>query len=367
LVNFDGSNLRRLTFTSANENHPAFSPDGTQIIFNSNRENENEDVYVMNIDGTNPQKVTNWDKTTETAEPGCWSPDGTKILFWSNRNGTDDIYVVNAETIRPKVVLSDAERNLTDPSFSPDGKRMQYVKEGENKSGELRILDLQTHQSTLVQKTELSNISADWSPDGNWIAFSDRLNGNSEIFILKPDGSHLQNLTKNQATDSSPAWSPDGRRIVFSRAHLSGGVQLHIMNADGSDVHPLTARVGWEDDARWFPDGNRILFSCDRIDSPGNMLDVCEINADGTGENRLLFHRDHDTQAVVSPDGKLIAFVAHSDGNDEIYVMHSDGSGLLRLTRNIAADESPHWSPDGRKLVFISNRSGKFAIYEIAL
>ena len=367
LINVDGTNLRRLTDNRANENHPSFSPDGTQILFNSNRENENEDVYVMNVDGTNPQKVTNWDKTNETAEPGCWSPDGTKIAFWSNRNGKDDIYVVSAETFRPRVVLSDGDHDLIYPSYSPDGRRMLYIKEGENKSGELRIMDLQTQQSTLVSKTDLSAIVSDWSPDGNWIAFSDRRNGNSEIFVVRPDGSQLQNLTNNPAIDRGPAWSPDGRHLVFARVDPSGTVQLHLMNADGSDAHPLTARLGWEGDPRWFPDGTRILFCCDRTDSPGNMLDICQIKADGSEERRVLFHRDHDVQPAVSPDGKLIAFVSHADGNDEIYVMNSDGSWLVRLTRNPAQDGWPRWSPDGKKLMFISNRGGKYAIHEIAL
>ena len=208
---------------------------------------------------------------------------------------------------------------------------------------------------------------ANWSPDGNWIAFSDLTNGNSEVLIVRSDGSELQNLTNNAAVDAGPVWSPDGKRLLFVRGELSGASQLHIMNADGSGAHPVTPRLGWEFDASWFPDGTRILFSCDRTDSPGNVLDVCQINEDGTGERRLLFHRNHDVQPTVSPDGKLIAFVSHADGNAEIYVMNTDGSGLIRLTRNLADDQWPEWSPDGKKLMFISNRSGKFAIYEIGL
>ncbi|HEX7297295.1 MAG TPA: hypothetical protein VF251_16205, partial [Pyrinomonadaceae bacterium] len=366
-INVDGTNLKRLTFDAGSESHPAFSPDGTQILFNSNRENENVDVYVMNVDGSNPRKVTNWDKTNETAGPGCWSLDGTKIVFWSDRNGKDDLYVVSAETVRPTLVLSDPKHNLRNPSYSPDGKKVLYTIETDNKSGELRLFDLQTEQSSLVRKTEVAGITADWSPDGNWITFSDRLNGNSEIFLIKSDGSQLQNLTNTPATDTAPAWSPDGRRIVFSRSALSGAVQLHIMNADGSAAHPLTPRAGWESEARWFPDGARIVFCCDRTDSPGNMLDICEIKADGSEERRVLFRRDHDVQPAVSPDGKLIAFVSHADGNPEIYLMATDGSRLVRVTRNPADEQSPRWSPDGKKLMFISNRGGKYAIYEIAL
>jgi TolB protein len=140
-----------------------------------------------------------------------------------------------------------------------------------------------------------------------------------------------------------------------------------MMKADGSEPLPVTPRKGGEGEPVWSPDGQQIIFVCDREDSPGNLLDVCETNADGTGERRLLFHRDHDTHPVVSPDGGRIAFVGRGDGNVEIYLMNRDGSGLLRVTRDPAEDQWPEWSPDGKKLLFLSNRTGRFAIYEITL
>lgn len=90
-------------------------------------------------------------------------------------------------------------------------------------------------------------------------------------------------------------------------------------------------------------------------------MDICQINPDGSGEKRLLFHRDHDGQPAVSPDGTRIVFCARSDGNVELYLMNRDGSGLRRLTR-YPADEI---SPDGKSIIFASNRGGKFAIYEM--
>jgi Tol biopolymer transport system component len=106
---------------------------------------------------------------------------------------------------------------------------------------------------------------------------------------------------------------------------------------------------------------------CDRNDSPGNLLDVCEINVDGSGERRVLFHRGHDASPVVSPDGKRIAFVSGVDGNFEIYLVNRDGSGLQRLTRHPADDQSPKWAPDGKKLMFLSNRGGRSGIYEVEM
>ena len=117
----------------------------------------------------------------------------------------------------------------------------------------------------------------------------------------------------------------------------------------------------------WSPDGEEIVFACDRVDAPGNLLDICAIGVNGSGERRILFHREHDSRPVVSPDGNRIAFVARSDSNLEIYLVNRDGSGLLRLTRDAADDYSPEWAPDGKNIFFSSNRGGKSAIYELAI
>ncbi|MGQ0541600.1 MAG: winged helix-turn-helix domain-containing protein [Blastocatellia bacterium] len=366
-IDIDGGNLRRLTFNPTIDAHPVFSPDGTQISFNSDRENENSDVYFMNADGSNVTKLTNFDKSNETLGLGGWSRDGTKIAFFSDRNGKDDIYVMSAEMVRAKLVLSEPEHDIGSFSYSPDQKKIVYSKELEDKSGELKIFDVEAQQMQLVRKTELPNVSADWSPGGDLIAFHDRIDGNSEVCVVKPDGSDFLNLTNDPASDAGASWSPDGRRIVFV-AHRNTPVnipQLYTMNADGSDPRPITPRKGWEGSPVWLPDGGGTVFVCDRNDSPGNLLDVCQINLDGSDEKRILFHPGHDGQPAVSPDGSRIAFTASSDGNNEIYLVNADGTGLLRLTRNSADDQVPEWSSDGSKLMFISNRGGKFAIYEV--
>ena len=95
-------------------------------------------------------------------------------------------------------------------------------------------------------------------------------------------------------------------------------------------------------------------------------LDIFSIDPETPENEEILASRAlHDVMATFSPDGKKVAFVAESDGNEEIYVMNSDGSGLYRLTRNKADDSSPVFSSDSQTVLFSSNRSGKYAIYQI--
>ena len=96
----------------------AWSPDGSQIAFESNRNNPSGmDVFVMNADGTQPKRLT--DATGFNGDP-TWSPDGKSIAFTSTRGGSKDIWVINADGSGLQQVTGDrgTEEN---PAWSPDG------------------------------------------------------------------------------------------------------------------------------------------------------------------------------------------------------------------------------------------------------
>lgn len=371
VMDADGSNVRRLTNNPAVDSHPAFSPDGTQILFSSDREKEHSDVYIMNADGSGePVNLVNWDKSNQYAGPGCWSPDGTKILFMSDRTGKEGIYVMSAEVFRPQKIPIDGHNELGSPAYSPDGKSIAYQVELGDKSGELHIWNLETKRDSLVIKTKIADVSPAWSPSGQWIAFQNRVEDNTEICIIRPDGSGLKNLTQNPAADRSPAWSPDGKQIAFvsNRDGDYGLFQIYAMNADGSNQHRVYYSKAISAWPSWSPDGRSIVFANDKEDNRSGNFEIFIIEPDtGEPERRLTFRRRYDVSPVFSPSGKRIAFASNTDGNYEIYVMNADGTGLLRLTRDAAEDNSPHWSPDETKIVFSSNREGKFAIYELTV
>ncbi|GIK65085.1 MAG: hypothetical protein BroJett018_28790 [Chloroflexota bacterium] len=95
IIDVTGNNLIQLTNNDRFDGLPDWSPDGTQIVFASTRDEEKEELYVMNVDGSNVRRLTNLPTSVET-DPK-WSPDGEYILFESNAGGDFEICMIRAD------------------------------------------------------------------------------------------------------------------------------------------------------------------------------------------------------------------------------------------------------------------------------
>lgn len=180
------------------------------------------------------------------------------------------------------------------------------------------------------------------------IVFTSGRDGNSEIYAVDPDGSHLRRLTNDPATDDFPLWSPDGRELSFL-SDRDGNWQLYAMDTDGSHVRQLTFDPSYHHSPAWAPSGAQIAFSSN---ANAGDWEVYVMSRDGSGIVDLTQSPGMDYSPNWSPDGAHIAFVSERDGNSEIYVMNADGSNQRRLTNNSIPDwlGSSAWSIDGRIL-----------------
>ena len=185
---------------------PAISPDGSSVLFAS-ASTGNEDIYLMNLDGSNVRNLTSSPGIDENAP--AWSPDGMQVAFAANpAGGQTDIWVMNIDGTGLKR-LTDHQSVDTYPAWSPDGASIAFASNRDdpaNRHPDIYVLNLQTGQVTDLTNTPGvdENFPA-WSRDGTWLAFT-RFTTNGEIFIMPSAGGAAQNVTNNPTEDSYPAW-----------------------------------------------------------------------------------------------------------------------------------------------------------------
>ena len=119
-INPDGTGQTRITNDPASDVEAVWSPDGTKIAFETNRDG-NYEIYTMNADGTNQTRLTNSPGGDSYA---AWSPDGTKIAFETARNGSLEIYTMNADGTNQTRLTPPAFG--TSPVWSPDGTKIAF-------------------------------------------------------------------------------------------------------------------------------------------------------------------------------------------------------------------------------------------------
>jgi Tol biopolymer transport system component len=277
----------------------------------------------------------------------AWSPDGGQITFASDRNGNYDIYVMRADGSKVVQLTRDPFagfyylRSPTDtmPVWSPDGEKIAFISGRSNgvmmSYDPLSIYVMNANGSHVVRSVwDQGTLSVDrwpaWSPEGSRIVFASQVYAaNADVYLMNEDGSSVLQLTKDEGDDTTPAWSPDGGRIAFL-SNRDGNYNIYVMNADGSDATHLTRDVAPDASGQpaWSPDGSRIAFAAYRN---GN-TDIYVMDADGSNVTRLTSEIGVDNEPAWSPDGSRIAFVSNGDGDDDIYLMNADGSNLIQLT-----------------------------------
>lgn len=193
---------------------------------------------------------------------------------------------------------------------------------------------------------------------GRSIAFVSDQEGNSEIYVMRSDGSGVTNLTHNPAYDGDPVWSPDGTKIAFE-SDRNGHRDIFVMNPDGSGLIQLTHDpanhiLGVAPDSRWFtpkpsdvwsPDGRQLLFSSDRS---GQWL-LAVMNVDGSGVTQLMQASDPPVANVLwSPSGKQLAYTSNTaNGSLQIMAIDQDGTHRRVIATGDPTKSNAVWNNGG--------------------
>jgi serine/threonine-protein kinase len=187
------------------------------------------------------------------------------------------------------------------------------------------------------------------SPDGSqvisWVGDQD-----NDLWRWDFNGLTLTRLTFAQQFDSYPVWTPDGRRVIFA-SERSGARNLFSQAADGTGpVERLTTSDHLQEPSAVSPDGKRAIFM---EQSPNNGYDILQVELGGTHQvTGLVQSPFNETNGIVSPDGRWLAYDAGDSGKNEIYVRPYPDVNTGRWQISTGGGTRPLWSRNGHELFY---------------
>jgi TolB protein len=198
------------------------------------------------------------------------------------------------------------------------------------------------------------------------------------IFMAKPDGSDLRQLTDSPGYDAEATVSPLGDKIVFTSTR-DGDPEIYIMDIDGSSQKRLTFEKGYDGGPFFSFDGSKIVFRASRPKTDKEIEDYNELvehgfvrptaleiyvmDADGLNIKQITNFGKASFAPFFHPDGQRIIFASNVNSKSgrtfDLYIINIDGTGFEQVTFNDTFDGFPMFTRDGKKLVFASNRFNK--------
>ena len=251
VMDYDGKNQHVVTSMKSIALTPRWSPDNTRIAFTCMAPGRNGvQSFQICMYSLASGHLISWPRFLGTNSSPAWSPDGSQVMFMSSMGGPPELYVADASGAHPKRLTFTVGVN-TSPTWNPKtGQQVVFVSD----RGGVPQLYMMSAAGGDVQKIELGDmgyvIDPSWSPNGELLAFSwRRPDGNYDIYIYDVSTKQLAQLTRDAGRNERPSWAPDGRHIVFESTR-TGTRQIWSMLADGSQQRALT-KQGENESPSW--------------------------------------------------------------------------------------------------------------------
>ena len=374
----DGSKPAQITFGDKDSLALDVSTDGAKILYGSSK--EESDVWGVNVE-KGEEFVFASDISSE-----LWphvAPDNKTVAFQASKNLSQGDKLHNGEILTKQTL--DAQpiqlvKNSFLPTWSPDGKQLAFMRVsgdtynlwtikatgGEEK--QLTTSGLLSVEFNVLPYNRTQESSFSWSPDSSKVAYISNRSGQRNVWLVSANGSNDVQLTNNNDANLflfCPLWSSDGKRIAYS-------AKLNNPSADGKiistasviDIETKTSRAVLQSEnfqrlLGWTATEKELLLATINRKYGTELpteVSLIQVNVE-TGEQRTIAKLEsaYLYNIHLSFDRKVIAFAAHRDDKDNVWVMPASGGEAKKLTHNNDTRlyfSSLAWSPDGRSLYF---------------
>ncbi len=257
------------------------SPDGASVLVITTHEDAAghlERLLRVPLDGGAPVELAG---PAQFVRNPAWTPDGTAVVFESSAASFRDLYRVPAVGGAP-TRLTDAPHGSFDPALSPDGATVAFVSSRDG-NAELYAQPLAGGPAVRLTGDPGDDAHPAWRADGARLAWIATREGHPRVWTMAADGTDPAPLRAGLGDDLAFAWSPDGRTLAVVTQVAADNIDLAVIDAVRGVVRADLGSPGVDENPAWSADGRWLTFASTRDGDP----EVYVVEADGTGLRRL--------------------------------------------------------------------------------